>query len=114
LALDGMVSTTTFNTEAMAAQASSPYAAATDLAEWLVARGTPFRQAHAIVGELVRRALDGEASLVDLVTASPELGAEAAELLAPGVSVTRRTTRGGGAPSAVADQIDRFRARLDS
>ncbi|NDH76228.1 MAG: argininosuccinate lyase, partial [Actinobacteria bacterium] len=43
LALDGMISTTTFNTEAMAAQAASPYAAATDLAEWLVARGMPFR-----------------------------------------------------------------------
>ena len=36
LALDGMISTTTFNTEAMAAQAASPYAAATDLAEWRI------------------------------------------------------------------------------
>ena len=41
LALDGMISTTTFNTEAMAGQAASPYAAATDLAEWLVAQGMP-------------------------------------------------------------------------
>ncbi len=113
LALDGMISTTTFNTEAMAAQAASPYAAATDLAEWLVARGLPFRDAHAVVGEKVRRALAGEGSLRELVAADLQLGAEAAALLEPGVSVTRRTTRGGGSPAAVADQIERFRARLD-
>ncbi|HAI64400.1 MAG TPA: argininosuccinate lyase, partial [Acidimicrobiaceae bacterium] len=92
LALDGMISSTTFNTEAMAAQAASPYAAATDLAEWLVARGLPFRDAHAVVGEKVRRALAGEGSLHELVAADPQLGAEAAALLEPGVSVTRRTT----------------------
>jgi argininosuccinate lyase len=114
LALDGMISTTTFNTEAMAAQAASPYAAATDLAEWLVARGMPFRDAHAVVGEKVRRALAGEGSLGELVAADPQLGDEAAALLEPGVSVTRRTTRGGGSPAAVADQIERFRSRLDA
>ena len=114
LALDGMISTTTFNTEAMAAQAASPYAAATDLAEWLVARGMPFRDAHAVVGEKVRRALAGEGSLGELVAADPQLGDEAAALLEPGVSATRRTTRGGGSPAAVADQIKRFRARLDA
>ena len=113
LALDGMISTTTFNVEAMAAQADTPYAAATDLAEWLVARGMPFRDAHAVVGEKVRRALAGEGSLHELVVADPQLGDEAAALLAPGVSVTRRTTRGGGAPAAVAEQITRFRAMLD-
>ena len=113
LALDGMISTTTFNTDAMAAQADTPYAAATDLAEWLVAQGMPFRDAHAVVGEKVRRALAGEGSLSDLVAADPQLGGDAAALLAPGVSVTRRTTRGGGAPSAVAGQIERFRAQLD-
>jgi argininosuccinate lyase len=113
LALEGMISTTTFNTEAMAAQAASPYAAATDLAEWLVARGMPFRDAHAVVGEKVRRALAGEGSLSELVAADPQLGDEAAALLKPGVSVTRRTTRGGGSPTAVVDQIERFRARLD-
>ena len=112
LALDGMVASTTFRTDRMAEAASSPYAAATDLAEWLVATGMPFRAAHAVVGELVRKALAGEGALDELVTAHPDLGAEAAALLVPGVSVTRRTTRGGGAPAAVADQLDRFRAQL--
>lgn len=112
LALDGMVSTLVFRTERMAEAASSPYAAATDLAEWLVAHGTAFRDAHAIVGELVRRSLDGEASLSELVSGDERLGVEAAALLEPGVSVTRRTTHGGGSPTAVVAQMERFAARL--
>lgn len=114
LALDGMVATLTFNTDAMAAQADNPYAAATDLAEFLVQRGMPFRSAHAVVGGLVRDALAGQGALVDLVTAHDDLGPEAAELLAPGVSVTRRTSRGGGAPSVLGDQIERFVARISA
>jgi len=113
LALDGMLSTVRFCTDRMAEAASSPYAAATDLAEWLVVEGLPFREAHAVVGALVRRALAGEGSLSDLVTADPRLGAEAAALVSPGVSVTRRTTHGGGAPSVVEEEIERFRRRLD-
>lgn len=112
LALDGMIASTTFRTDRMAAQADSPYAAATDLAEWLVAQGMAFRDAHAVVGEQVRKALAGEGSLEELVAAHPELGPDAAALLAPGVSVTRRTTHGGGSPEAVAAQLDRFRATL--
>ena len=112
LALDGMVSTTTFNTDAMAAQANSPYAAATDLAEYLVAKGMPFRQAHAVVGEAVRNALAGEGTLAELVLADERLGSEAAAILEPGVSVTRRTTHGGGSPEAVASQLERFRTAI--
>ena len=114
LALDGMVSTLTFRVDRMAAAASSPYAAATDLAEWLVAHGMAFRDAHAVVGELVRRALAGEASLSDLVAADSRLGADAAALLEPGVSFTRRNTHGAGGPDAVAAQLDRFASQLRS
>ncbi len=113
LALDGMVSTTVYRTDVMAAQANTPYAAATDLAEYLVAHGVPFRDGHGIVAELVRRSLAGEGALVDLVASHPALGDPAAALLAPGVSVTRRTSRGGGSPAAVVDQLVRFRACLD-
>ncbi|WP_419926815.1 argininosuccinate lyase [Candidatus Poriferisocius sp.] len=111
-AMAGLMSTIAFNTEAMAAAADAPTAAATDLAEHLVANGMPFRDAHAIVGGLVRRSLDGEGSLADLVRGDPRLGAAAAELLAPGVPVTRRTTPGGAGPHSVRAQIARFRTRL--
>ena len=111
-ALAGMVETATFRLDRMAAAADTPAAAATDLAEWLVARGTPFRDAHAVVGELVRRSLAGDGALADLVAADDRLGPEAAALIAPGVPVSRRTTRGGGGPAAVAAQRERFAARL--
>ncbi|MCY3961073.1 MAG: argininosuccinate lyase [bacterium] len=113
-AMTGLMSSIAFNTDAMAAAADAPTAAATDLAEHLVANGMPFRDAHAAVGDLVRRSLDGEASLADLVRADPRLGEAAAELLASGVPVTRRTTPGGAGPDPVAAQIERFRARLDA
>lgn len=111
-AISGMVETATFRLDRMATAADTPAAAATDLAEWLVARGTPFRDAHAVVGDLVRRSLAGEGVLADLVAADERLGAEAAALIAPGVPVTRRTTRGSGGPSAVAAQRQRFAQRL--
>ncbi len=112
LALDGMLDTTTFNHDAMEASADSPYAAAIDLAEFLVARGMPFRDSHAVVGGLVRDALAGEGSLEAMVRAHPELGPEAAALLQPGVPVQNRTTPGGAGPTAVAEQLTRFQAAL--
>jgi argininosuccinate lyase len=112
LALDGMLGTLRFRTDRMAAAADSPYGAAIDLAELLVADGMPFRDAHAVVGQLVRRALAGEGSLPELVAADDRLGPEAAALLAPGVPVTRRTTPGGAGPVPVAAQLAAFRTRL--
>ena len=93
-AVDGMIATARFDTERMSVAAVSPYLSATDLAEWLVAKGTPFRQAHAAVGELVRKSLEdaGERPsevLVDLVTADPRFGPEAAALLKPDAVVAR-------------------------
>ncbi len=113
-AMTGLMSSIAFNTEAMAAAADAPTSAATDLAEHLVAQGMPFRDAHAVVGDLVRRSLEGEASLADLVRADPRLGDAAAELLTPGVPVTRRTTPGGAGPEPVATQLEQFRARLNA
>ena len=113
-ALDGLLATARFDTARMAEASSSPYAAATDLAEWLVACGTPFREAHAVVGDLVRRSLAGRGSLADLVAADDRLGPDAAALLAPGASAARRNTPGAGGPEAVAEQLERFRQRLET
>ncbi|MEI2706155.1 MAG: argininosuccinate lyase [Ilumatobacteraceae bacterium] len=111
-AVTGMMATISWIPERMQAAADAETSAATDLAELLVRQGTPFREAHAIVGTLVRRALAGEASLVALVTADERLGPQAAALVAPGVSVRQRTTPGGAGPEAVAAQLERFRDRL--
>jgi argininosuccinate lyase len=111
-AMTGLLASSTFVTEAMAAAADSPTSAATDLAEHLVEGGMPFRDAHAVVGALVRESLEGTTTLAELVAAHEALGPDAAGLLEPGASVRRRTTRGGAGPAAVADQMERFRARL--
>ena len=112
--IDGLLATARFDTERMAAAASSPYGAATDLAEWLVERGTPFRSAHAAVGDLVRRSLATDGSLAELVAADDRFGPEAAALLEPGASAARRNTPGGGGPEAVAAQLERFQQRIEA
>ena len=113
-AMTGLLAASSFDLDAMAEAADAPTSAATDLAEWLVASGTPFRDAHAIVGALVRRSLQEGIALRDLVDASPELGPDATFLLDAGVAVSRRTTSGGGGPQPVAGQITDFRARLEA
>jgi argininosuccinate lyase len=112
-AVTGMIATATWVPERMQAAADAETSSATDLAEWLVQRGTPFRDAHAVIGTLVRRSLAGEGSLVALVAADPTLGPDAAALVAPGVSVKRRITAGGAGPAEVAHQLERFAAHLE-
>ena len=89
-------------------------AAAADLAEWLVAVGMPFREAHHVVAGLVRAAAAAGSggTLADLVAAHPDLGPAAVGLLEPGAAVARRTTAGGAGPGPVAEQLRRFRARV--
>ena len=111
-ALAGLLRTCVFNTERMQAAADSPSAAATDLAELLVERGVPFREAHATVGGIVRDSVERRVPLAELVAAHPELGDDGLELLAAGVAVTRRRTPGGAGPGPVAEQIESFRDHL--
>jgi argininosuccinate lyase len=111
-AMTGLLASSTFRLDVMAEAANAPTAAATDLAEWLVANGTPFRDAHAIVGALVRKSLDEGIALRELVASSPELGPDAVFLVDPGVAVTRRTTPGGGGPAPVAAQLKAFATRV--
>src|SRR5437764_757503 len=111
-ALAGLLATARFNFERMADAADSPAAAAIDLAEYLVEKGVPFREAHGVVAALVRDSLERHLPLAELVQAHPDLGSEAVALLEPGVPVTRRTSPGAAGPEAVADQLRRFRERL--
>ncbi len=112
-ALAGLLATAKFQTARMEAAADAPAASAVDLAEFLVAGGLPFRDAHALVGGLVRDSIDRGVPLAELVEAHPQLGQEAAVLLEPGVAVTRRTTPGGAGPKPVAEQMSRFRGHLE-
>ncbi len=113
LALRGVYETVTWNEERMRAAADGPAAAAIDLAELLVENGMPFRQAHALIGGLVRDSLERHVPLVELVAAHPDLGDAAVVLLEPGVAVTRRSTPGGAGPGPVAEQAERFVRRRE-
>jgi argininosuccinate lyase len=109
-ALTGMIATATFVPGAMQAAADADVTAATDLAEYLVRGGTPFRDAHAIVGQLVRRHLAGDGGLAELAAA--EIDAGAAALVGPGVGVRQRTSPGAAGPQAVVAQLVRYREML--
>ena len=113
IALRGVYDTVTWNEGRMQSAADGPAAAAIDLAEQLVTQGMPFRQAHALVGAVVRDSLERHVPLVELVAAHPALGEAAVELLEPGVAVTRRRTPGGAGPGPVAEQTERFARRRE-
>jgi argininosuccinate lyase len=113
IALRGVYATVTWNEGRMQSAADGPAAAAIDLAEQLVTQGMPFRQAHALVGGMVRDSLERHVPLVELVAAHPALGESATELLEPGVAVTRRRTPGGAGPGPVAEQTERFARRRE-
>jgi argininosuccinate lyase len=111
-ALTGMIATATFNADAMQSAADEETMAATDLAEFLVRGGMPFREAHAVVGAHVQKCLAGEGTLSELVAADPLLGDEAALLVRPGVGVTMRSSRGAAGPEARDAQVESYRAML--
>jgi argininosuccinate lyase len=111
-AMTGLMATITFLDERMAAAADSPFNAATDLAEYLVEQGMPFREAHATVGALVRQSVERGVPLDELVRNDPKLGLDALGLLEAGAGVLRRTTPGGAGPDAVKRQLEAANAWL--
>ena len=112
-ALTGLITTATFVDTAMTAGADSPFNSATDIAEHLVRDGTPFREAHAIVGSLVRQSVERGVPLDELVSNHPSLGPEYLVFLEPGSAVRRRTTPGGAGPEPVAHELEQARERMD-
>ena len=112
-AVTGLMSTVTFVDTAMTAGADSPFNAATDIAENLVRQGMPFREAHALVGTLVRQSVERGVPLDELVSNDPRLGPDYVAFLEPGSAVRRRTTPGGAGPEPVAHQLAQARERIE-
>jgi len=112
VAVEGMVSTLVFDTEAMQAAADGSSMAAVELAEWLVGHGMPFREAHGVVGALVRESIERHVPMAELIASHPAFEPDALALLEPVVALRRRRTPGGAGPDAVAIQLERFGARL--
>jgi argininosuccinate lyase len=108
-AFAGMIATLRFDTARMATSAPEGFSLATDVADWLVRQGVPFRDAHEISGSLVRAC---EQRGIGLEDAPDELLAEVSSALTPAVrdvltvegSVASRSGVGGTAPERVSEQ----------
>lgn len=118
-AFTGMVRTMRFDGDRLRELAPQGFSLATDVAEWLVKRRVPFRDAHEISGELVKlaesRGLElHELSDEDFARVSPLLEPSVREVLSVDGSVATRDGRGGTAPVRVREQLDELRARVRS
>ncbi len=106
----GMIEGATFDRERMAAAASDDLIAATDIADLYVRRGMPFRQAHGIVGGLVREAVEAGIPLREVE--SEHLDEEARALLERSSWLESKDTEGGTASRRVREQLEAARAAL--
>jgi argininosuccinate lyase len=111
----GMLRTASFDRERMAAAAGEELLAATDVADLLVRRGVPFREAHGIVGALVRHAIDrdkklSELSPEELARFSDDLDGEYYEVLASRSWTESKQSEGGTASGRVREQLEQARA----
>jgi argininosuccinate lyase len=110
--LDGL----TVNREACRAAAAGGYSNATELADYLVGKGMPFRDAHDAVGRVVRRAIELESPLETMPLAemqriSPTITQDVFAALTLEASVARREVHGGTGPEAVASALAEARRR---
>jgi argininosuccinate lyase len=112
-AIAGLVSTLTFHEERMAELAPAGFTLATDIAEWMVRAGVPFRVAHEVAGACVRAAEAKGVGLPDLTddefaAIHPALTPEVRDVLTVKGSIASRDARGGTAGVRVAEQLQRL------
>jgi len=116
-AFSGQIATLTYNTARMAELAPQGFSLATDIAEWLVREGVPFRIAHEVAGGCVRECEQRGIELHELTdeqfaAISPALTPAVRSVLTVEGSVSSRNGRGGTAPERVAEQLTELRSRV--
>lgn len=105
-----MIATASFNTKKMRASVENSFANATDLAEYLVKKGCPFRDAHFIVGGLVKKCINENKFLADLTleelkSASGYFESDTAQILTPSSSINAKTDTASPNPEAVREYL---------
>ncbi|GFZ96818.1 argininosuccinate lyase [Nesterenkonia alkaliphila] len=118
-AVSGMIATLTFHPDRLAELAPQGFSLATDIAEWLVRQGVPFRVAHEVAGECVRlceqhtpaRELH-ELTDQELAAIHPALTPDVREVLTVEGSLASRDALGGTAPARVAEQLEAAKQRV--
>jgi argininosuccinate lyase len=116
-AAEGMIGSITFNRERLAEAATDEFLAATDIADLLVRRGLPFREAHGVVAGLVRRAVETGRTLSaltrnELAEVSPLLDDEFYAVLGDGAWLESKVSAGGTALVRVREQVTQARTAL--
>jgi argininosuccinate lyase len=116
-AADGMLGSISFRRDRLEAAASDEFLAATDIADLLVRRGLPFREAHGVVGGLVRAALDdgkrlSELSPDELARHSELLDEEYYAVLRDRAWLEDKVSRGGTSLARVREQLERARSAI--
>jgi argininosuccinate lyase len=112
-AMAGMVATLSFDTTRLEELAPEGFSLATDVAEWLVRRRVPFREAHELAGACVRVCEQRGVELTeltddDMAAISPHLTPDVRAVLTVAGSIASRSGTGGTAPSSVAEQASRL------
>ena len=117
-AMTGMIADLTVNAEAMSAAAGAGFATATDLADWLVRElKLPFRQAHRVAGQAVKRCETlgvelPELPLSELQALEPGVTADVYQVLTPEASAASRRSFGGTSPERVRAEVARWKEIL--
>lgn len=122
-AFAGMVATMQFNKERMSKESTTGFSLATDVAEWLVKQGVPFRNAHELAGKCVALAESRHVGLEDLADADYQLvfkgfipedeAGQVHSVLSAQGSVDARAGKGGTAYIRVCEQMDCLRSKID-
>jgi len=118
-ALAGMISTMTVRVDRLAKAAPAGYTLATEVAEWLVRQGVPFREAHEVTGSLVALCVARECGLdevsdADLQAVSAHLTPNVREVLSVAGALAARITPGSTGPGPVAEQLAVVQDTVDS
>ncbi len=116
--LPPMLATLTFRAERMRQAAGENFATATDLADYLVRKGLPFRQAHEVVGRIVRHGIEQGRDLLEIPLAelrrfSDVIGDDVTKAIGVEASLRARSVPGGTAPESVRASLALARALVD-
>ncbi len=114
----GMLKTATFNKEVMEKSAKEGFTNATDVADYLVGKGIPFRDAHSISGQLVLYCIDNDKALDDLTldefkAVSPVFEEDVYDAISLKTCVDKRMTIGAPGPEAMKSVIEEYKKKLE-
>jgi len=113
VSLEGLIKTMSFNQDSLnQAVNSNEFLFATDLAEYLVKKGMPFRKAYKEISAMVKDALERKVSFEELISAHPDLGVDALNYLKQQKSTELKQSRGSTSLASVKNQLTSVKTKI--